>query len=486
MELRHLRYFRAVAEEQSFTLAARRLHVSQSGVSGQVRDLERELGVALFRRTKRSVSLTRQGLAFLPEAIEILDRADRAVEIVRRATSGRSGKLNVGLRGPATAPFLPRLIREFRKMEPGVSLGLKDLDPAHQPEALVNGDIDVGFTRGIPAPLRRTLTSEVFFREPLVAILPQGHSIAEQDSVSMKDLAGECFVLYARENAPELFDAIVSLCKRAGFSPDIVDTPRLWHSVLTMIEAGEGLSVVPASVGHLQTQGVVVRPLSDRGCIVDVVLAWKAAGADPVRQSFLDLLHTHQAEIRRMFGDPAAALFTPSTLKSFLTAHAHQRSCLLRQCLLHLRVGDFQVFRMHPRLANRRHEIRIAKPPRQRVQMQVPGNTRSGSSSQVHSQIHAIGLVIDGKRRLHSLRQAHHLAHAFRIQKFQLRYVRVRHDHHVSRRIRKPVEDHEHLLSAIHQQRCFIVRALHGLAKKTVRRWPSGHFRHIRETPRRP
>ena len=164
MELRHLRYFCAVAKELSFTLAARRLHVSQSGVSGQVRDLEEELGVALFRRNQRKVSLTTEGSAFLREAQDILDRADRAVEMLKQTATGRRGRLKIGLCGPATAPFLPKLIRDFRKRQPGISLSLKDLDPAHQPEALVKGVIDVGFSRGIPTSLRGTLTSEVFFR----------------------------------------------------------------------------------------------------------------------------------------------------------------------------------------------------------------------------------------------------------------------------------------------------------------------------------
>jgi len=301
MELRHLRYFCAVAEEQSFTLAARRLHVSQSGVSGQVRELERELGVSLFRRNTRAVSLTPEGSAFLREARNILDLSDRAVEMVMQSAKGRCGRLNIGLCGPATAPFLPRLIREFRKRQPGISLSLKDLDPAHQPEALVNGEIDVGFTRGIPASLRRTVASEVFFREPLVAVLPQGHRLENAEAISLKQLAGDRFVLYARENAPELFDAIVSLCKRARFSPDIVDTPGLWQSVLTMVEAGEGVSIVPSSVQHLRSQGTVFMPLRDRGSLIEVVLAWRADPADPVRESFLDFLRKHQVEVKRMF-----------------------------------------------------------------------------------------------------------------------------------------------------------------------------------------
>jgi DNA-binding transcriptional LysR family regulator len=112
-------------------------------------------------------------------------------------------------------------------------------------------------------------------------------------------LATDRFVLYARENAPELSDTILSLCKRARFSPNIVDTPSLWQSVLTMIEAGEGISIVPETVKHLQSRDVAFRPLRDRGCTVEVVLAWRANAPDAVRESFLALLRTHQAEVKR-------------------------------------------------------------------------------------------------------------------------------------------------------------------------------------------
>jgi DNA-binding transcriptional LysR family regulator len=189
MELRHLRYFCAVAQEQSFTLAARRLHVSQSGVSGQIRDLEAELGVTLFRRTQRTVSLTPEGSAFLSSARDILDRAERAVEMLKEASSGRYGKLNTGLCGPATAPFLLRLIKLFRKHQPGVTLSLKELNPALQPEALVSGQLDIGFTRGLPASFKGILASKVYFREPLLAAIPQDHDLERPGAVSLKDLA---------------------------------------------------------------------------------------------------------------------------------------------------------------------------------------------------------------------------------------------------------------------------------------------------------
>jgi DNA-binding transcriptional LysR family regulator len=299
MELRHLRYFSAVAEEKSFTRAARRLHISQSGISGQVRDLEKELGVTLLHRDQRSVSLTPEGAIFLREAQEILAHAQHAMDTVVRASQGHFGKLTVGLCGPATAPFLPRLIREFRKAQPGIALSLKDLNPANQPQALIDGEIDIGFTRSVPSEFRATLRSEAFFSEPIVAVLPRGHSLEREEAISLIQLASERFVLYARENAPELFDAIVVLCRRAKFSPRVADTPTVWQSVLTMVEAGEGVSLVPACVRHLCAEGVVFRPLRNRSSEIDVVLAWRNDDPDPIRDGFLTLLRQHRREIVR-------------------------------------------------------------------------------------------------------------------------------------------------------------------------------------------
>lgn len=299
MELRHLRYFCAVAEHQSFTLAARQLHVSQSGVSGQVRDLENEIGVKLLRRNQREVSLTPEGTIFLREAREILAHSDRAVQMVTRASQGQLGRLTVGLCGPATAPFLPRLIQEFRRREAGVTLSLKDIDPAHQPEALANGAIDIGFTRSVAPKFKKVLASQVLFTESLVVALPKGHALANEQKLRVIQLAQEPFVLYSREGAPELFDAIVTVCRRAKFSPRIVDSPTLWQSVLTMIEAGEGVSIVPACVQQLRSTGVSFHALRDRGCYVEVVMAWRREDASPIRDGFLDLLRKNTAEIER-------------------------------------------------------------------------------------------------------------------------------------------------------------------------------------------
>ena len=300
MELRHLRYFCAVADHQSFTLAARHLHVSQSGVSGQVRDLEKEIGITLLQRNSRDVSLTPEGAIFLREAREILKHSERAVDLALRASRGQFGKLTIGLCGPATAPFLPRLIRGFRKRQPGVNLSLKDIDAMQQPEALIQGKIDIGFTRSIPPQFRPLLRSEVLFSEPLVAALPRGHVLSNEQSIQVAQLAADRFVLYSRDGAPDLFDAIVALCKKAKFSPKVADSPNLWQSVLTMVEAGEGVALVPSCVQHLHSNGVTFHALRDRGCMLDVVLAWRNNEADAIRDSFLNLLRSSREEIVRL------------------------------------------------------------------------------------------------------------------------------------------------------------------------------------------
>ena len=300
MELRHLRYFCAVAEHGSFTNAARQLNVSQSGVSGQVRDLEKEIGVNLFRRKQREVTLTPEGSVFFREAREILIRADRAVGVAVRSSQGVSGTLTVGLCGPVTAAFLPKLIRNFRKQFPGVTLALRELAPSAQIEALLNGHIDIAFTRGIPAEFKPSVCHELFLTEPLVVALPKGHPLASEEAIALNRLSEERLILYCREGAPEVFDAIVAVCKKAKFSPKIGDTPRSWQSILTMVEADEGVALVPSCVQHLRANDVVFRPLADRRCKVDAIFAWRRNESSSVTDTFLTLLRAKRAELQHV------------------------------------------------------------------------------------------------------------------------------------------------------------------------------------------
>ena len=297
MELRHLRYFCAVAERLSFTHAARFLHVSQSGVSGQIKSLEREIGAVLLQRTQREVVLTAAGERFYQEAQEILAHAEKAVATAQGPMGGQTGSLTVGLCGPATAPFLPALIREFRKQHPAVRLELKDFAPAEQPAALAQRLIDIGFTRTIPPELKTTLRSTLFFREPLLAALPRDHPLSAAAGLRLSQLALDRLVLYARDASPDLFDALVSFCRRAGFSPRVVASPRVWQTVLTLVEAGEGIALIPASVKYLRSKDILFRRILDRGCSFDVIVAWRRDDVNDVRKNFSELLSKRRPSI---------------------------------------------------------------------------------------------------------------------------------------------------------------------------------------------
>lgn len=292
MELRHLRYFCAVAEHKSFTQAAGHLNVSQSGVSGQIRDLEREIGVKLFRRNQREVALTPQGILFWDEAREILLRADRVVELVKRSSKGEAGKLAIGLCGPVTASFLPALIRKFRTKFPGVTVSLRERVPSEQVDALINREIDVGFTRGVAGGLKHLVHQHLLFRESVVVALPSEHPLAKETTIPVASLASRRLLLYERKNAPEVFDGIVALFKRARVSTTIADTPSSWQTLLTMVEAGEGVGLVPECVQQLRPGRLVFRPLAGKGCRLEAIVVWRQGEVNAIIEQFLTMIRT--------------------------------------------------------------------------------------------------------------------------------------------------------------------------------------------------
>src|ERR1700733_11391249 len=178
MELRHLKYFVAVAEWKGFSHAARRLYVSQSAISEQVADLEREVGVQLLYRSRREVALTDEGEVFLEEAKKVLAAVDHAVEMARRSKRGEVGTLRIGFFTNGIGVFFSTLIREFRKSHPEVRLSLFEMSARPQMEALANNEIDIAFTRELDPQFAATLTSELLFEEPIVAVLPRDHPLA--------------------------------------------------------------------------------------------------------------------------------------------------------------------------------------------------------------------------------------------------------------------------------------------------------------------
>jgi DNA-binding transcriptional LysR family regulator len=294
MDLRHLRYFCAVAEHQGFSRSARALHVSQSAISDQISDLEQEIGVPLLVRGRQRTRLTLQGEVFLSEARKVLAAADHAVETVRRSARGEIGELNIAFFNGGAGPDVPAIIKDFRRLHPGVCLGIAEMMPGLQLNALTEGTMDVSFTRPLETPFDQLLRSELIYLDPLVAVLPKDHPKA-QGPVNLKTLARERFVLVARESAPSLFGKILALCSEAGFSPQIVSTGVARSSVTLLVEAGEGIAILPRSPQLGASENLALCPLTNPKAAIGLVMAWSPQRESPVLQAFLNLVRDYRS-----------------------------------------------------------------------------------------------------------------------------------------------------------------------------------------------
>ncbi|UCH47305.1 MAG: LysR family transcriptional regulator [Betaproteobacteria bacterium] len=288
MELRHLRYFVTVATELHFGRAAEKLHISQPPLSMQIRALEDELGVTLLHRTRRHVSLTRAGKAFLQDARQILQRTDQAMLTARRAARGEIGELAVGFISVADYNLLPVVLREFRRLYPMVTLSLKESTTDAQIADLTEGRIDVGFL--LPPVTEPGIESVPILREPLIAALPERHPLARRKgSVSLAALADAPFIITPRHMAPGLHDDIVSFCRAAGFSPQVTQEAIQMQTVVSLVSAELGVALIPRSLRNLQRTGVVYKSLKEKSPISEIRLAWRTGDSLPALQLFLEL-----------------------------------------------------------------------------------------------------------------------------------------------------------------------------------------------------
>lgn len=279
VELRHLRYFLAVAEELHFGRAAERLGIAQPPLSQQIKSMEELVGHALFERKPR-VRLTPAGEALLDVARRTLAQVEEGLDLARRAGRGEEGKVTVGFAASILTTTLPEILRTYRERYPGVELRLLELSSAAQAAALADGSIDVGFVREAVGQ-GGGLLCEPVFREEFVAVLPPSHALAKRRQLPLGDLAEEPFVHFPRAVAPALFDQIAEACRRAGFRPRVVQEAREWLTILGLVEAGLGVSLVPSSFCMLQWGGVQYRPLGPPREFTDVFVCWRPAPAVP-------------------------------------------------------------------------------------------------------------------------------------------------------------------------------------------------------------
>ncbi len=287
MELRHLRSFLAVADTLNFRQAAEHVHITQSALSRQIQQLEETLGAMLFDRSRRTVALTAAGRAFLPEAKQTLARAKQAQRTAQRAARGEVGRLVVGFVGPAIYSTLPHIIRAFQAATPDVELVLREMRSHAQRDALQQGTIDVAFA-GLQ-PKNAKLVSEPVGRDAVMVALPADHRLTGVDAIDLADLSEDPFIIFERAFEPELFDALIALCQRAGFSPQIAQQANRIFVILGLVAAGLGVAFAPRSVQDaFSTQEVVFKRVLDATPTPTLRIVWRADNASPVLARFVE------------------------------------------------------------------------------------------------------------------------------------------------------------------------------------------------------
>lgn len=305
MDLRQLRYFQAVAEELSFSKAALRLRIAQPALSRAVQELEQELGAPLMDRSRRAVRLTPAGAVLMEETGLLLDRFAESIRKVKRTMSGEEGELRLGYIGPPTQSFLGKILAEYRRGHPNVSIHLEERTPERVWEMVAKGRLSVGLTRPVLAHESLGLPSITLRKEQLCAALPPGHAWATKSSLPWKRLQEVPVVMLTRREGVSSHDAIMAACAEAHFVPRVAHAPSLIGTVLRYVESGIGVGIVPEGViGNGLEAEVVLVPLKPKRTI-PLIMVWNKAAADPPVTAFMELMQAWLAA-GRLF--PAAIL----------------------------------------------------------------------------------------------------------------------------------------------------------------------------------
>jgi len=286
MELRHLRYFVTVAEHQSIGRAAEHLHMAQPPLTRQIRQLEHELGVTLFRRTNRGVELTNAGQVFLDDATRVLALAEQAGDRAHRAGDGAVGRLDIALFGTGIFGVIPVMLKAFRTSTPDVTIVLHNMNKEAQLDALEHRTIDLAFNRVVGQ--HSGITTEVLLREPLFVAVPDDHPLAARTAVRLIELKGEPLVLFPRGLRPNFIDIVNDACRTIGFEPTVVaEVDDVVHGI-ALVASGGALCLVPRSGLNLHVPGVVYRRLTNSPVShVDLCCIYRSDATSPVLDRLL-------------------------------------------------------------------------------------------------------------------------------------------------------------------------------------------------------
>ena len=273
--IRHLWLFLAVAEEQNFGRAAKRLGMSQPPLSEQIQVLEQALKVTLFERSRRGAKLTPVGAAILPAVRKFAEQLERLELAVEEAVAGQSGMLTIGAISTAMFDVLPGLIDHLKQQYPQLTVSVREIDSVEAVPALEAGDIDLAFAR-LDGDLGPAIQSLPLQEDRLMVALPSTHPLAARSRVSLSSLASEPLVMFSRKVSPVYFDNLIATCRASGFSPRVLHEVRSVASQIAFVSCGQGIALVPASLKKLAPDNVVLRPLTQKLNVVTTAVAWNS------------------------------------------------------------------------------------------------------------------------------------------------------------------------------------------------------------------
>ncbi|WP_337268478.1 LysR family transcriptional regulator [Oryzifoliimicrobium ureilyticus] len=301
IDLRRLRYFFIVAEELHFTRAAERIGIRQPPLSMQIRQLEETIGAKLFLRQARGVELTAAGLEFRAAAIDIVARFDDCIVQTRRHAAGQAGRLRLGFAGATYFhPTVPQIIHAYRNAHPGVVLSPEQSNTPALLSDLREGRLDVAFIRPSADDDER-LTVRSCLDEDMVIVLPADHPLRKEKRVPLTAIAGETLILFPREIGPGLYDSIVSACRQAGFTPHLGQEASQIASIIPLVAAGFGVSIVPHSVSSIRNEGAIFKFISGPAPQAPIALASRACDYTPLVTAFLATAAQSVRRLERKF-----------------------------------------------------------------------------------------------------------------------------------------------------------------------------------------
>lgn len=300
MELRHLRYFIAVAEELNFTRAAEKLRLAQPSLTRQIHNLEEELSVRLLDRSKNRVSLTEEGRSFLIDARRLVAQSLESIAAVKRFSRGESAQLNLGYLFKFNYDLLPATLAAFRQASPEIAVNLFDMPPAEQLLALEARKIDLGFVGLRPLSARKNMKAlvwECIAHHQIVVVLPSKHALAKRTRIKMEDLKSLFFVALSEETHPGSREWLCDLCQQARFTPRILQDVKLESGIMTFVAEGLGVTLAREQIKHLRLPGVIFRPLA-ASTKADFWIAWHRENRSGALERYIEIVRLHSRSPR--------------------------------------------------------------------------------------------------------------------------------------------------------------------------------------------